>query len=130
MNLYKDDVLEIDLKSDILWVCWKERATLEDFKPVADLIADFSNKILAESMLIDASTTMFKKDAPDAGIMNYFVKAISGTPVKKIARIMSENAIFESKVLYQKLRYDVSVQLPFEYQFFSDEAKAIAWLQA
>jgi len=129
MNLYQDNIINIDYKEGIVWVKWQERTSLDDFKPVADTIAACSNQVKAQNMLIDASTTIFKKDTPDKGIMDYFVQVISKTTIKKIARLMSDNASFESKVLFQKLNYDSTLQLPFNYQFFTDEAEALAWLQ-
>ena len=129
MNLYQDNISNIEYKEGILWVNWQERTSLDDFRPVADTIAACSNQIKAQHLLIDASTTIFKKDTPDKGIMDYFVQVISKTTIKKIARLMSDNASFESKVLFQKLNYDSTLQLPFNYQFFTDEAEALAWLQ-
>ncbi|PIQ21292.1 MAG: hypothetical protein COW65_09985 [Cytophagales bacterium CG18_big_fil_WC_8_21_14_2_50_42_9] len=62
--------------------------------------------------------------------MDYFVQVISGTSIKKIARLMSENASFESKVLFQKLNYETALHLSFNYQFFTDKAEALTWLKA
>jgi len=130
MNLYHSDVLQINFEDNILWVSWRERASLNDFKPVADIIAACSNQVRARYMLIDASTTVFKKQTPDKAIMDYFVQVISATPIKKVARLVSDNASFESKVLFQKLNYEAALHLAFNYQFFTDKAEALSWLNA
>jgi len=118
MNLYQDNIINIEYKEGILWVNWQERTSLDDFKPVVDTIAACSNQVKAQHLLIDASTTIFKKDTPDKGIMDYFVQVISKTTIKKIARLMSDNASFESKVLFQKLNYDSTLQLSFQLPIF------------
>ena len=118
MNLYHNEVVHIDFEENILWVSWQERASLNDFKSIADTIAACSDQLKARYMLIDASTTVFQKQTPDKAIMDYFVQVISGTTIKKVARLMSENASFESKVLFQKLNYEAALNLSFNYQFF------------
>jgi len=130
MNLYHNEVVHIDFEENILWVSWQERASLNDFKPIADTIAACSNQVKARYMLIDASTTVFQKQTPDKAIMDYFVQVTSGTSIKKIARLMSENASFESKVLFQKLNYEAALNLSFNYQFLTDKAEALTWLKA
>ncbi|PIQ21291.1 MAG: hypothetical protein COW65_09980 [Cytophagales bacterium CG18_big_fil_WC_8_21_14_2_50_42_9] len=64
MNLYHNEVVHIDFEENILWVSWQERASLNNFKPVADTIAACSNQVKARYMLIDASTTVFQKQPP------------------------------------------------------------------
>ncbi|WP_026464934.1 hypothetical protein [Adhaeribacter aquaticus] len=128
MKLYEDAVLEIDLREDILWVSWTERKTLEDFKPVADTIVAFSLNLNIEKLLIDGRTTHYTKVAPDESIIQYFVAAFGKTNIKKIARLLSENILFESKVNLQNLSLNAEHLLPFQFRYFGDETNAIAWL--
>lgn len=135
MILHQDDLLALnyDVRTDILNVRWPD---IKD-TPVADLEASFQKLLNAvnhydvKKLLIDSSKSVVTMDDKIYKPLVFkLVFALNATRLEKMARVMSENDLRESRLKSYAAEMRYQETLRFAAREFATQPLALAWLSS
>lgn len=123
--------LDYDPARDVLFVEWPDfqHYALEELKYILESIIEAIKYYDISNLLIDARTTTVSIDKEDYELLaQAFIKELTQTRLKKLARLTTDSAMREQQV--QEMVENTNYVLGVQFKSCTNINEAIAWLSA